>query len=174
MTEDKRVHEEGEGLASAYRRMMERVRATMEEAGSETLPQIQELIAQAKDKAVELGELSREEAERIGDYLRRDLTDAASYMSETGNALKEWMRFDLDLIEDRLLDMFSLMVDRTREELDRIAAAARESELLHTGEVTAVGTLRCEECGKEIHFKGPGHIPPCPACRGTRFSRPRA
>ncbi len=158
-------------LAGAYQRMMERVKAAIETAEKDTLPRLQEQIAEAKDKAVELGELTREEAERLGEYLQRDLTDAAEFMTRTGKELRDWLSFDLDVIEDRLMSMFALMVDHTREELQRLAEQARESEYLHTGEMTALGALRCTGCGKEMRFHKPGHIPPCPHCQGTRFSR---
>ncbi len=158
-------------LAGAYQRMMERVKAAIETAERDTLPRLQEQIAEAKDKAVELGELTREEAERIGEYLQRDLTDAAEFMTRTGKELRDWLSFDLDVIEDRLMSMFALMVDHTREELQRLAEQARESEYLHTGEMTALGAVRCTECGKEMQFHKPGHIPPCPRCHGSRFSR---
>ncbi len=158
-------------LAGAYQRMMERVKAAIETAERDTLPRLQEQIAEAKDKAVELGELTREEAERIGEYLQRDLTDAAEFMTRTNKELRDWLSFDLDVIEDRLMSMFALMVDHTREELQRLAEQARESEYLHTGEMTALGAVRCTECGKEMRFHKPGHIPPCPRCHGSQFSR---
>lgn len=163
---------EGEGLGSAYHRMLERVRTAFELTGeSGALPALQEKIEDAKEKAVELDELTRDEAEKIGEYLRRDLHDAAGFMADTGKELRDWLSFDLELIEARLAKVFALMVDQTRLELDRLAERARESEALHTGEVTAMGTLRCTGCGKEMQFKKPGHIPPCPKCHGTRFSR---
>ena len=147
-------------LVNAYRQMLERVKATIDEAEKDTLPRIQDHISEAMEKAVELGELTREEAERIGTYLKRDLVDAAEFMTDTG-----------DLIEDRILSIFALMVDHTREQLNWFAEQARESEYLHTGEVTAMGTVRCVECDSEMHFRAPGHIPPCPSCSGTRFKR---
>ncbi len=153
-----------ERLEAAYNLMLERVKTT-------TLPGIHDRIEAAKEKAVELGELTAEEAEKIGTYLRRDLRDAAEYMAKTGKELREWLSLDLDLIEERLLKMFSVMVDHTMVELDRLAREAWKSEHLLTGEITAMGTLRCADCGKEMHFRATGHIPPCPKCHGTTFTR---
>ncbi|MES9926605.1 MAG: hypothetical protein ABW158_00685, partial [Candidatus Thiodiazotropha sp. 6PDIVS] len=45
------------------------------------------------------------------------------------------------------------------------------ASLYHTGEVTGPGTLVCAQCGKEMHFKKTGHIPPCSGCKGTDFQR---
>ena len=158
-------------LVNAYRQMLERIKATIDEAEKDRLPRLQDQISEAMEKAVELGELTREEAEKIGNYLQRDLVDAAEFMADTGKELRDWLSFDRDLIEEKILNMFALMVDHTREQLHWFAEQARESEYLHTGEVTAMGTVRCVDCDKEMHFHAPGHIPPCPSCRGTRFKR---
>jgi hypothetical protein len=161
-----------EKLDAAYQTMLARAKTGMEQAGPGPLSVgIHHYIQVAKDKAVELEELSREEAEKISDYLRRDLEDAAGYLARTGKELGDWMRFDLQLVEDRFLDMFGMMVDHTRLELDRLARQAHDAEFWRTGEVAGPGALRCAACGKEMHFHKTGHIPPCPACKGTQFRR---
>ena len=109
-------------LIAAYERMMERVRAAAEEADLELRPKLAWLLETAQDKAVELGELSREEAERIGDYLRRDIEDAAGFLAgekigEKGGELMDWLRLDIDIVEKRLLELFAGVADRTRLEL---------------------------------------------------------
>ncbi len=164
MNENNRNQTVEERLEAAYNQMLERIKTT-------TLPNLQDRIEAAKEKAVELGELSGEEAEKIGDYLHRDLKDAAEYMAKTGKELREWLSLDVELIEDRLLKMFSVMVDHTMMELDRLALEAWKSEHMLTGEITAMGTLRCADCGKEMRFRATGHIPPCPKCHGTAFAR---
>ena len=171
MTDETGPQDREAHLPQAYTRMLERVRATLGRTEHSPLPRVQGWITEAKDRAVELGELTREEAERVGDYLRRDLVDAADYLGETGRELRDWLRFDLELVEDRLREVFASMVDHTRLELDRLAEEARSSETLSTGEVTGFGTLRCLGCGLEIEFREPAGIPPCPRCAATRFVR---
>ncbi|MEO5573020.1 MAG: zinc ribbon-containing protein [Gammaproteobacteria bacterium] len=166
-----------EKLVLAYNRMMERVKAALEHAGHDTLPSVQQHIESAKKKAVELGELTREEAEKIGTYVKRDLHDAADYLTVTGKELAAWLRFDMKLVEQRVLDVFSTMVDRTRQELDKlglrakVADESKNTNIWHTGEVTGVGTLSCAACGQPMHFHATGRIPPCPKCYATRFRR---
>lgn len=167
----RRTEDAAERLVQGYERMMERARGVIEQTREEALPNLRQVIEHAQDKAVELGELTREEAEKIGDYLGRDLKDAAEYLSHTGKGIAEWLHFDRGLVEARLMELFSQMVDHTRVELDRIAERARSAESLHTGEVTGPGTLRCVACGHELRFQRTGHIPPCGACHGTAFQR---
>ncbi|MEO5703334.1 MAG: zinc ribbon-containing protein [Gammaproteobacteria bacterium] len=166
-----------EKLVHAYNRMLERVKVTLEHAEHEALPSIQQHIESAKKKAVELGELTRDEAEKIGVYVKRDLHDAAQYVTSTGKELAAWLSFDLKLIEQRVLDVFSTMVDRTRLELDRLGLQAKNADeaqhmsVWHTGEVTGVGTLSCTACGQAMHFHATGRIPPCPKCHAITFQR---
>ena len=158
-------------MTDAYEKMLERVDEMLEKAEQSTIPSLKRSVEQAREKAVELNELTREEAEKLADYLERDMKDAASRLSETGETLRNWWRFDVELVEQRLLELFANVADRTRVELDRFAEQAREASFYHTGEVTGPGTLICKGCGKELHFYKAGHIPPCPVCRGTRYRR---
>jgi len=158
-------------LIKAYNTMLGRVEKTIREAEKDALPRLEHNIDAAKEKAMELEELTREEAEKVGTYLQRDLHDAANYLAETGSELGDWLRFDLELIEDRLLDSFTGLVDQTRLELQELAQEAMQYGEWHTGEIAGIGTLRCQSCGELLHFHATGHIPPCPACHSTRFKR---
>jgi hypothetical protein len=158
-------------LLAAYRTMLDRINHTIEDAEKQALPTLEQNLEKAREKATELGELSREEADRISEYLKRDLGEAATFLEETGQAFRDWFKFDLQMVEDRFLEAFTNMADKTRLELSQLAQQARIIGEWHTGEITGIGTLRCTGCGEELHFHKPGHIPPCPACRGTVFKR---
>ena len=156
-----------EKLIEAYNRMLERTRGAMAETGKG----LHQALDHAMEKASELGELSREEAEKIGDYIKRDLQDAAQFVSESGSELRDWLRFDLEVVENAVLDLFSNMVDHTREELHKLELRANALGEWHTGEITGIGTLQCKSCGEKLHFHHTGHIPPCPKCHGTTYRR---
>lgn len=158
-------------MVDAYESMLERVDGMLEKAEKTTVPLLRQSIDSAREKAVELGELTREEAEKIGNYLERDMKDAAHYLSETGEEFRDWLKFDFQLLESRMMEMFAKVADRTRVELERFAAQAREAAFYHTGEITGPGTLLCTACGKQMHFRKAGHIPPCSGCRGTKYMR---
>ncbi|MFK5971150.1 MAG: zinc ribbon-containing protein [Candidatus Marithrix sp.] len=155
---------ENQNLAPAYQKMLSRAEA----AKNDTLRQ---RIDTAIETAIDLKELSRDEAENIGDYLLRDLQDAAKFIVSTEQALVDWIRFDLELVEEQLLNMFSLMVDQSLLELDNLAERAHQAMEWHTGEITGLGTLYCANCHKAINFKKPDYIPSCPNCESTLFVR---
>jgi hypothetical protein len=159
-------------LVEAYNRMLEQVRHAGEVAEQEVRPALAHLVDAAKEKAVDLGELTREEAEKVGAWVRRDIEDAADYLkSSEARELVDWLKFDIRLVEERLLELFTSVADQTRLELIRLKQAAERSSEFHTGEVTGIGALQCAGCGKVLHFHATGHIPPCPKCHGTRFVR---
>lgn len=160
-------------LVEAYNRMMERVRTGFEEAEEKALPKLKENLDKATETAVELEELTREEAERIALYLRRDLEDMGHYLAETGSELGEWLRFDIHQLEERALESLLQVADRTRVEQLALQRELAQDPPYHTGEITGLGTLYCSECGQAVHFHEAGHIPPCPKCHSTNFRRAR-
>lgn len=162
-------------LVDAYDAMLERVHLAAETAEKRTIPWLRDALEDAREKAVELNELTREEADKVSQYIERDLHEAADFVAETGQELKDWLRYDMALIQDQMLNMFSNMVDHTSEALKNFADQAHQASIYRTGEVASPGVLKCSECGEELHFKKTGRIPPCPKCHATQFQRiPRA
>jgi hypothetical protein len=154
-------------LTVAYNLMLERARETMAAAGKG----LRHGVDAAMEKATELGELSREEAEEVGEYVLRDLHDAADFINQSGSDLRDWLRFDLEVVEQSLADMFAQMVDQTRLELERLEQRATALGEWRTGEIVGIGTLECKGCGELLHFHHTGHVPPCPKCHGITFRR---
>ena len=154
-------------FSEAYDRMLMRTRETMDKAEKG----LGEALEMAMQKASDLGELTREEANLISIYVMRDLEDAAKFIDKSGQELRDWLSFDINMVENTLLDIFSNMVDHTRDALDELKKRAEARGEWHTGEVTGIGTLQCKSCGEHMHFHKTSHIPPCPKCHGTKFRR---
>ncbi len=158
-------------LVQAYNRMMERLRHALEEAGTNAPPGIRHGIEKARKTAVELEELTHDEAEKVAGYLKRDLQDAGRHLAETSHELGDWLRFDIEQIESRLLEIFSRVADRTRVEWTELQEELEKDPPYHSGEVTGPGTLYCSACGEALHFHHTARIPPCPKCRNGTFRR---
>ncbi len=170
MSQDERNETDTTGarLGRAYRHMMDRSREILE---NEAQPTLQQAIDTARKTAVELGELTREEADQVAHYVRRDLNDAGEYLSRTGREFREWAQIDLSMAEQGLVDLFVRAADRTRLEFEQFKRELKEGPLYRSGEMTGPGTLACRGCGQTMQFHEPGHIPPCPKCHGTTFRR---
>ena len=160
-----------EKLLNAYHTMMERLKDVWHNTEEKALPPLKENLDAAMEKASELGELTKEEAEKIGGYIEKDLEEAADYLADNGKQLGDWLKNDLEFAEMQFAEMFADLADKTRLELDAIAERARQVGVWHTGEITNVGVLYCKNCNEVLHFKKPGHIPPCPKCKGTEFKK---
>jgi vacuolar-type H+-ATPase subunit H len=158
-------------MVDAYDRMLKHTHDAIAEAHKETVPRMRELVEKARDQMVELGELTREEAGKVADYLERDIKDAATYIAATGEDLRAWWRFDLGLVEERMLNIFTSVADQTSLQLREWAEQARQAPAYRTGEITGPGTLVCEGCGEELTFAKAGRIPACPKCGGAGFRR---
>ena len=168
---DKDEQSTREKWLTAYDDMMMRVKTALEEAEEGTLPVLQRFIHNARDTAVELEELTRDESEKIASYLQRDLQDAGKHLAETGHELGDWLRFDIHQVEDRLLSILSRVADHTRLEIQQFEHDIEEGPAWNAGEVTGPGTLVCENCGEVMRFHATGHIPACPNCGHSVFHR---
>lgn len=156
----------------AYKKMLERVKDLLALQGKQSGRDLERSLEAAKHKAVELGELNEDEADAIGRYVKRDLREAGRHLAVSGEELRTWLGIDIQLMEDWLLDMFAQVADKTKLEWMQLEENAREASRYHTGEVTGPGTLHCTACGEPVHFYTVGHVPPCPKCHSTVFTRP--
>jgi len=165
-------------LVEAYNQMMSRVRDSIDNAEANAMPTLQKAIEQAKDQAVHLQEVSLDEAEEIGNYIKRDINDAAEYLMETSHEFSEWLMLDIDIIEQKVLELFLSVADKTRIELEQLTHAAcnipTESTFseYRSGEITGPGSLICVNCEQMIQFNTTATIPDCRECGGQVFKRP--
>ena len=160
-----------DALGAAYEIMFERTAASLYSAEQKSGQLLHKLIDEAKEKAVELKELSEEDAEKIAGWLKRDLDDIVNYLTETGLELKDWLGFETTLLESAVLDLLLKAADKTTVELLTMKEHSRQPHAYHTGEITGPGTLVCDQCGEKLHFHRAGKIPPCPKCHATTFHR---
>ncbi len=161
-------------LLKIYDQMLERVHEWIVETEEKALPNLNEALHHAQERAVHLGEATREEAHEVAEFLRRDLDELRAYVRETGRDLGSWLRLDVNLIETRLLDMIGSIADPTRLALTELEDENRERAEWRTGEIAGIGTLVCNACGHRLRFVVTAHIPKCPECGGTSFSRMEA
>jgi predicted RNA-binding Zn-ribbon protein involved in translation (DUF1610 family) len=158
-------------LIDAYDTMVKRLHDAVEKAEKLAIPTLDENIEQAQEKAIELGELTREEANKVAGYLKRDLDDVSVYLQETKDEFSQWLSFESTLVEGKIGDWIESVADKTKLEWDKLSLNAIKAQLYHSGEVTGPGTLECIACEQTLNFKKTGHIPPCPKCHKTEFQR---
>jgi len=153
-----------------HEKLLARAVEGLQTGEKKSLSLIHRLVDDARDRAVRLKEVTSEEAEELATHLKRDLTQAASYLSTTGRELKDWLGFDVTLLESAFLEPLLEAADPTTVELLTLKEQA-ELAPCHSGQITTPGTLECDKCGEKLHFYKSGKIPPCPRCHATGFHR---
>ena len=158
-------------LIQAYNQMMERIRHTLSDTETKVLPTLKSSLDKARETAVELGELTHDEAEKIALWLKRDTQDAGKHLAENSQELSDWLKFDIDQVEDRLLEIFTSVADKTRLEIQQLQQKLEQDPPHMSGEITAPGTLYCTQCNSAVEFNHTSHIPVCPKCGNESFRR---
>jgi len=159
-------HDPIDSLGEAYELLLEKALQKAHQSGAA----LHHMIGEIRSDTPALNKLKEADVVKLKGYVKRDLIDAARYRDKTGKGLQDWLGFDLALIKHEFLEMFSVAADKTTTELLLLKLQAENAEY-HTGELTGLGTLVCDQCGEKLHFHKPGHIPPCPKCNSTHFHR---
>jgi rubrerythrin len=157
-----------DNFIQAYNNLMRHLHETLGDANYS----IADALEIAKGKTSDTAGLTDAEIDQVSSYVTRDLNHAAgSLTAGNENSLSEWLKIDIDLIENFALDAFMDLTDKTRLELALLEQKAKNYHPYHSGEITGPGTFMCEECGKEIAFKSTSQIPNCPNCNASSFIR---
>jgi ABC-type transporter Mla subunit MlaD len=163
--------EDKDKLVEAFDHMVEQVNQSIHRAEESLGPTIEEMVHNAQKMARDLYALTQEESEQLAKTLKKDLRNANEAMNKEGKEMKDWLAFDLALVEDRFIDLIAKAADKAWLDFHAFENETHQASTYRTGEVCNAGTLSCNECGKEVHFTKTSHIPPCAKCHGTEFYR---
>ena len=156
--EEKKDHEE----IGLYEKLATRTADLLEE-GKKTFD---EALKKAKEELASAGDFSREQADRLGEYVRRDLKQNADKAREAVKKAIEPQR-----LAAGAQSAFSRILTSAAETLTELAERSEKSLEYKTGEITSAGTLTCKGCDAEMHMTKTTRIPPCPKCHKTVFRK---
>ena len=156
---DKKEEQEEIGL---YEKLASRTADLLEE-GKKTFD---EALKKAKDELSSAGDFSREQADKLGEYVRRDLKENADKATKAVKKAVEPYR-----LAAGVQSAFARILTTTAETLTELAERSEKSLEYKTGEITSMGTLTCKECDAEMHMTKTTRIPPCPKCHKTVFRK---
>lgn len=156
---DKRNGQEEVGL---YEKLASRTAELLEE-GKKTFD---EALKRAKEELAAAGDFSREQVDRLGEYVRRDLKENAGKAREAVKKAIEPQR-----LAAGVQSAFSRILASAAETLTELAERSEKSLEYKTGEITSPGTLTCKACEAEMHMTKTTRIPPCPKCHKTVFRK---
>jgi len=165
-------------LISAYNQMMADMRRAFDNSDPEQMS-LQKALNLAKHQAVHIGEVTAEEAYEIGEYIKRDINDAAEFMMESSAEFYDWLMLDIEMVERKVMELFLSVADHTRIELEQFKQVNAATEIspveraaiYRSGEITAPGNLICENCGTSNPLFSSSEIQDCKNCGHHRFNR---
>jgi Zn finger protein HypA/HybF involved in hydrogenase expression len=164
MTENKSQQQEQEEI-SLYAKIVARTEELMN-SGRKTLD---EALKKAAEDFTTAGDYTREQSERIANFVRRDLGHAAGHLNKTTETVKE------AITPQRLAagaqSFFAKILTTAAGHLSEWAQKAESQLEFKTGEITSPGTMTCKSCQEELHMKRTAKIPPCPKCHKTVFRK---
>jgi len=160
----------GEKFSQFYRSLLERSLAEVKKLKQKSGPSLHAMIDKSADRLAELEHISEKEAAQLSEYLKRDLHDAADYMVNEGKAFSDWLAIDLQLVEDKLLELFMEAADHTTVDLLELKRQAERAGYA-SGDVAGPGGFSCDECGHVVHLHNIKALPPCPRCQSRQFHR---
>lgn len=101
----------------AYIQLLEEAKDIGFKAGTDALTIMQDEMNRLVEDLAKTSELSREELNEIGDYLKKDLEAAAEEMEDSDTVFHEWLNNDLPVIEETLKQYFLQAADPTNLQL---------------------------------------------------------
>lgn len=161
---------------SAYQRILHRIKESVEEAEEKTVEAVKREIDQAIELEEAAEEMTREELDLLGAYLKRDIASLSRFVATTGKGVAEWLKFDLQLLEDKLARLLLSVADQTaleQRELER-ELEKEGSDVYVAGEMVVAGTFACLNCGDIYVATEPMQLTACVECGGDSFRRKSA
>lgn len=163
-------HQDTSHLVDGYNKMMERIKSTIDNATEDTPPTLHKAMEKAIDEAKIQQELTQREAEQIANTIKNDLNDAAEHLMETDSDFTEWLKMDLDALEQKILDLFLCVADHTRMEIKQFIGTIEDSTYYAT-DLACRGDYQCGHCQNVLHLDNVSPLSSCPVCKHTEFSR---
>lgn len=158
-------------LVDAFEHMIESVNESMHEAEEALAPSIDEMVHNAQQMARDIYTLTQEEAESLGAALKRDMHKANEVLNEQSKEIGDWLSFDIDLIEDRFLDLIAKAADKTWLEFRAFENDNLKMGEYRSGEVCTAGSFACQQCGEVLRLSANSKIPPCANCGNDVYHR---
>ena len=164
MTDTNETKHEQEDVG-IYKKIVTRTEELLE-SGRKNLD---DALKKAGDEFSSAGTFTREQTEKISNYIKRDLHHAFESVDRGKGTVKDAV--DPQRIVVGAQSFFSKILLNTAETLSGWAKKSEQLLEYKTGEITNPGTLTCKKCSEEIHLRKTGRIPPCPKCHHTFYRK---
>jgi vacuolar-type H+-ATPase subunit H len=158
-------------LVAAFDHMVDQVSDAIHDAEEALAPTVDEMVHNAQQLARELFTLTQEEAESLGATLKRDMHKANKTLNQQRKELKDWLSFDLTLVEDRFIDMIARAADKAWLDFRAFENESHQASVYLSGEICNAGRFSCSNCDNSLDLPKTGQLSRCPKCNHSKFYR---
>jgi Zn finger protein HypA/HybF involved in hydrogenase expression len=130
---------------------------------------LDDALQKASEEIASAGDFTRERADRVAAFVKRDARHAVEGAQDATKQLREAV--DPKRVSAGAQSVFAKIMLATSSKLSDWAEKSEQSLEFKTGEVTSPGTLTCKNCQEELHLKKTTKIPPCPKCHQSLFRK---
>lgn len=116
-------------------------------------------------------QLNLTESRLVINALQRDLAEAHHVFKDIGNAIANWISFDVAVIEDKLEDWIALVADDTEVDWLLLGKQWNEMNQYQSGDLVGAGSYNCDACHHQLNYKSAASLPLCPKCQHSVFTR---
>ena len=164
MTENNQKKDEQEEVG-----LYEKIISRTEELLGSGRKNLDEALKRAGDDLSSAGNFTREQAEKVSTFIKRDMQHAVENAGKGKESVKEAV--DPKRLAVGAQSIFSKILSNTADTLSGWAKKSEDNLEFKTGEITSPGALTCKGCGEVIHMKKTAKIPPCPKCHKTLYRK---
>jgi hypothetical protein len=153
-----------------YERFVQRLTDEVREAGKGGKKQWEDAVKATRDFLEKAKpSLKREELEKVGETVKKDVRHAFRSIRERGDA---WTSSEAFLTaRDRGAQFLLKLVKSLKDTAVSVETNLEETLQYKKGEVVSGGTFVCVGCSTELRLETSGPIPPCPKCAKEVFKR---
>jgi len=159
----------GDDEADQYDQLAARFRELFEQGAEKSAEFARAALEKAREQLTSAGAFSEEQGQKLKGFLERDIGRAGEFARNFSQEAKD--RLEPARLGAGALSSIASLMNLAERALSSLSEMADQALSCHSGEITSAGTLTCAACGKQMHFKKTGRIPPCPACHGAEFKK---
>lgn len=160
------------GFVAAYDRVVKRLESSLADVEIKSWAFLQQQIEEAVNVEQAAEQMTRDELDLLGAYVKRDMQALGHYSHRAGEGMAAFLKFDLNYLEHQVKESLLALADHTRVDQELLREQLdHDAEQYIAGELATVGTLECLECGMPHRLLSTVIIEPCQKCGANYFRR---
>lgn len=163
------IEDTKEALEKKYDLLAEKFHKLYAEGSERGSAAITKALEASRTQLVAAGTFTTNQSHDLKRYMARDLEQTISELQHVEAATKQTL--NPSRLSAGALSSLVALLETSGHALQSLGNKAKEILTYKTGEMTSAGTLHCNACQHTLVMTKTGHVPPCPNCNATEFTK---